>query len=92
LLEIRHATALTAGAKHWHRQKAIFLCFCFSPPSIYPLNRFFRFSVLSKQRVPKMGVGHTFLALGGLREGCLDSRKWCGVNVCLFVDFVEQVG
>lgn len=39
-----------------------------------------------------MGVGHTFLALGGLREGCLDSRKWCVVNVCLFVDFVEQVG
>ena len=39
-----------------------------------------------------MGVGHTFLALGGLREGCLDSRKWGGVNVCLFVDFVEQVG
>ena len=23
-LEIRHATALTIGAKHWHRQKAVF--------------------------------------------------------------------
>ena len=33
-----HAAALTTGAKHWHRQKPVFLCFCFSPPSIYPLN------------------------------------------------------
>ena len=40
-LEIRHATALTAGAKHWHRQKAVFYVFCFGAPSIYPLNRFF---------------------------------------------------
>ena len=39
-LEIGHATALTTGAKHWHRQKAIFLCFCFSPTSFYPLNHF----------------------------------------------------
>ena len=35
-----HAAALTTGAKHWHRQKPVFLCFCFSPPSIYPLNLF----------------------------------------------------
>ena len=34
-LEIRHATALTTGAKHWHRQKAVFLCFCFSPPVFF---------------------------------------------------------
>ena len=33
-----HAAALTTGAKHWHRQKPVFLCFCFSPPSVYPLN------------------------------------------------------
>ena len=33
LLEIRHATALTAGAKHWHRQKAVFYVFCFGPPA-----------------------------------------------------------
>ena len=39
-LEIRHAAVLTTGAKHWHRQKAIFLCFCFSPTSFYPLNHF----------------------------------------------------
>ena len=32
LLEIRHAAAPTAGAKHWHRQKAVFYVFCFSPP------------------------------------------------------------
>ena len=38
LLEIRHATLLTTGAKHWHRQKAVFYVFCFSPPSIYPQN------------------------------------------------------
>ena len=35
-----HAAALTTGAKHWHRQKPVFLCFCFSPPNIYPLNLF----------------------------------------------------
>ena len=41
LLEIRYATALTTGAKHWHRQKAVFYVFCFSaPPSIYPLSQF----------------------------------------------------
>ncbi|MCI6577300.1 MAG: hypothetical protein MSD07_04000 [Bacteroidales bacterium] len=32
LLEIRHAAALTASEKHWHRQKAVFYVFCFSPP------------------------------------------------------------
>ena len=32
MLEIRHATALTTGAKHWHRQKAVFYVFCFSAP------------------------------------------------------------
>ena len=26
------ATSLTTGAKHWHRQKAVFYVFCFSPP------------------------------------------------------------
>ena len=41
LLEIRHATALTTGAKHWHRQKAVFYVFCFGAPSIYPLNHSF---------------------------------------------------
>ena len=41
-LEIRHSTALTAGAKHWHRQKAVFYVFCFGAPSIYPLNPFQR--------------------------------------------------
>ena len=29
LLEIRHATALTTSAKHWHRQKDVFYIFCF---------------------------------------------------------------
>ena len=38
LLEIRHATALTTGAKHWHRQKAVFYVFVSVPPRIYPLN------------------------------------------------------
>ena len=38
-LEIRHAAALTAGAKHWHRQKAVFYVFVSVPPRIYPLNR-----------------------------------------------------
>ena len=28
-LEIRHAAALTTGAKHWHRQKAVFFMFLF---------------------------------------------------------------
>ena len=28
-LENRQATSLTTGAKHWHRQKTVFLCFCF---------------------------------------------------------------
>ena len=37
-LEIRHAAALTAGAKHWHRQKAVFYVFVSVPPSIYPLS------------------------------------------------------
>ena len=37
LLEIRHATALTTGAKHWHRKKAVF--FLFQSPSIFPLNQ-----------------------------------------------------
>ena len=37
-LEIRHVAALTTGAKHWHRQKAVFYVFCFGAPSIYPLN------------------------------------------------------
>ena len=31
-LEIRHATALTIGAKHWHRQKAVFYVFVSVPP------------------------------------------------------------
>ena len=31
--EIRHATALTAGAKHWHRQKAVFSVFVSVPPA-----------------------------------------------------------
>ena len=39
LLEIRHTATLTTGAKHWHRQKAVFYVFCFCAPSIYPLNR-----------------------------------------------------
>ena len=30
-LEIRHATALTIGAKHWHRQKAVFYVFISAP-------------------------------------------------------------
>ena len=33
LIEIRHATALTAGAKHWHRQKAVFSVFVSVPPA-----------------------------------------------------------
>ena len=37
-LEIRHATALTTGAKHWHR-KRLFFMFLFQSPSIFPLNR-----------------------------------------------------
>ena len=32
LLEIRHAVALTTGAKHWHRQKAVFYVFVSVPP------------------------------------------------------------
>ena len=31
LLEIRHATSLTTGAKHWHRQKAVFYVFVSVP-------------------------------------------------------------
>ena len=31
-LEIRHATALTTGAKHWHRQKAVLYVFVSVPP------------------------------------------------------------
>ena len=31
-LEIRHAAALTTGAKHWHRQKAVFYVFVSVPP------------------------------------------------------------
>ncbi|MCI6563893.1 MAG: hypothetical protein MSA44_10455 [Bacteroidales bacterium] len=37
-IEIRHAAALTTGAKRWHRQKAVFYVFCFCATSIYPLN------------------------------------------------------
>ena len=33
------ATALTTGAKHWHRLKAVFYVFVSVPPSIYPRNR-----------------------------------------------------
>ena len=32
-LEIRHATALTTGAKHWHRRKAVFYVFVSVPPA-----------------------------------------------------------
>ena len=35
LLEIRHAAALTASEKHWHRQKAVFYVFCFSPSPVF---------------------------------------------------------
>ena len=34
-LEIRHAAALTAGAKHWHRQKAVFFMFLFQFPPVF---------------------------------------------------------
>ena len=34
-LEIRHATALTTGAKHWHRQKAVFYVFVSVPPVFF---------------------------------------------------------
>ena len=37
LLEIRHAAALTTGAKHWHRQKAVFYVFVSVPPQFLPL-------------------------------------------------------
>ncbi|MCI6656664.1 MAG: hypothetical protein MSH14_03905, partial [Bacteroidales bacterium] len=30
-LEIRHTAALTTGAKHWHRQKAVFYVFVSVP-------------------------------------------------------------
>ena len=53
LLEMRHAATPTAGAKHWHRQKAVFYVFCFSPPQYlstepfnplkFYLHRFFDF-------------------------------------------------
>ena len=36
-LEIRHATPLTTGAKHWHRQKAVFYVFVFVPPAFIHL-------------------------------------------------------
>ena len=36
LLEIRHAAALTTGAKHWHRQKAVFYVFVFLIPPTIP--------------------------------------------------------
>ena len=49
-LEIRHAAALTTGAKHWHRQKDVFYVFCFCAPSIYLLIRN-RFSVESVESV-----------------------------------------
>ena len=49
-LEIRHATTLTTGAKHWHRQKAVFYVFVSVPLShgfptnppknVYPICRF----------------------------------------------------
>ena len=42
MLEIRQATALTTGAKYWHRQKAVFLCFCFSAASIFCVVGFVR--------------------------------------------------
>ncbi|MDO5589364.1 MAG: hypothetical protein Q4G12_10655, partial [Bacteroidales bacterium] len=35
-LEIRHTATLTTGAKHWHRQKAVFYVFV-SAPQFYPL-------------------------------------------------------
>ena len=37
-LEIRQATALTTGAKHWHRQKDVFYVFVSVPPVFFPLN------------------------------------------------------
>ena len=49
-LEIRHATALTTGAKHWHRQKAVFYVFCFCAPSIYPLNHFYGIAFKNEAR------------------------------------------
>ncbi|MDY3737218.1 MAG: hypothetical protein SO029_09335, partial [Sodaliphilus sp.] len=61
LLEIRHATALTAGAKHWHRQKAIFLCFCFSPPQYLSTEPLFQIFSAFKTASAKNGCGaHIF--------------------------------
>ena len=35
VLEIRQATALTTGAKYWHRQKAVFYVFVSVPPVFF---------------------------------------------------------
>ena len=49
-LEIRHTAAPTTGAKHWHRQKAVFYVFLFLCPSIYPLNHFYGIAFINATR------------------------------------------
>ena len=85
-LEIRHATALTTGAKHWHRRKAVFYVFCFCAPSIYPLNRCaqslcdFRLHGVSHNAASPMPVAWFFLCGVGWCD-----YFWVKWEFCVFI-------
>ena len=63
-LEIRHAAALTTGAKHWHRQKAVFYVFVSVPPVFIHWTVFYVFV-----SVPPAFTNWTSMSLG-------EGRSW----------------
>ena len=94
LLKIRHAAALTTGAKHWHRQKAVFYIFCFSPPSIYPLNLFL-VQIAEKMSKIYLNVVGIFHILNIFRKfvveimGAISRRFPSGASHSLSLIFIE---
>ena len=95
VLEIRHAAALTTGAKHWHRQKAVFLCFCFSPPSIYPQNLFLAqiAEKMSKIYLNVVGIFHIMNIFRKFVDeimGAISRRFPSGASHSLSLIFIEE--
>ena len=72
-LEIRHATALTTGAKHWHRRKAVFYVFCFSAPPVFILWTFFWFVFwhMQTERTVPLVCGKGW---GGIKKASFERR------------------
>ena len=76
-LEIRHATALTIGAKHWHRQKAVFYVFISAPPVfIHWTEKLPNFSFNHLVCLPKTKGGWIRIS----RLFCYLLWRWRGLN------------